>query len=124
MRHVIQKDENGCGMACVAMLAGVDYETSCKRLFRTKSGKGRYTHTKEIKAALRRAGLRTDRRCVRFKKDEGPLILQFDAIMITRAAKQHGTFHWVVWDSKARRVLDPDYEARKRKFSSYLRVYR
>jgi len=39
MKRIVQEDENGCGMACVAMIAGIDYNNACN-LFKTKSGRG------------------------------------------------------------------------------------
>lgn len=33
MRRVIQQHEHGCGIACVAMLAGVSYATACFDIF-------------------------------------------------------------------------------------------
>ena len=33
IQRVFQKHEDGCGIACVAMLAGVSYEEACLAIF-------------------------------------------------------------------------------------------
>jgi hypothetical protein len=134
MKQVFQKHENGCGMACVAMVAGVSYDTACNKLFRTKSGRGTYSNTSQIKKALRRADLRTSRKCIRFKNggvwsskaSKISPILGTDAIMICRSKKQLGTgsWHWVVWDHRAKRLRDPQEHPLNRKITSYLPVFR
>lgn len=127
MKLVQEEDETGCGMACVAMLSGTDYFTSCRSFFRTKSGRGKLTSTKDVRVALRRAGLSSGHRLTRFKKGETCAAMKTDAVLHVRPYRRRKAKigHWVVWDSKNRKILDPKKKPYKRLWvHSYLPVYR
>lgn len=127
MKLVLEEDETGCGMACVAMLAQTDYFTSCCKFFRTKSGRGRLATTKDVRTALRHAGVSSGRRLTRFKKGETCASIKTDAILHVRPYRHRDAKigHWVVRDSKKRKILDPQKKPYKRLWiHSYLPVYR
>jgi hypothetical protein len=128
VKRVIQKDKDGCGMACVAMIVGRDYDYACKKLFRTKSGRGTYTVTSDLIQAIRRARpkLRCGSHLIRFKKGESPREVGSDAILKVRPPNgKISTWHWVVWDKRRGRIIDPLPKPYKRlRKYSYLPVYR
>ena len=124
MKRVLQEDENGCGMACVAMLTGRDYPTACRKFFGKR--RGTYTDTKHLRHALGLAGISSGDRLVRLKVGETCALIKTDAILKVRPRnRKTGSWHWVVWDAKRRIALDP----RKRPYKnptvySYLPVCR
>ncbi len=62
MKLVKQFDENGCGMACVAMIADLSYEDACWKGF--KKAKGTYTDTKDLRDALKRLKVKAGKRLI------------------------------------------------------------
>ncbi|TPK80389.1 hypothetical protein FJ527_01025 [Mesorhizobium sp. B2-4-18] len=120
MRLVKQSDENGCGVACVAMIADITYSQARKQMFGDR--RGGYTNTGDLRRALAQLGIQTGPRLVRLKKNQTPAELPFDAILKTNV-KQDGEWHWVIWDSGRQKVLDsrvPPY--RKYRHRSYLEI--
>lgn len=103
MRRVRQLDDNGCGIACVAMIAGITYTEARKQMFGNKPLT--YTKSKELQKALRRHGIRIDGRLRPLGKRNYKTLAR-PAILKVRWTKS-GPFHWVVWDIRRRRVLDP-----------------
>lgn len=62
MKRVIQKDASGCGIACVAMVAGVPYDRVMKvaaSLSLFKGRKGFYTFPSELVALLAAFGIKS-----------------------------------------------------------------
>lgn len=97
LRRIPQRDwANGdCGLACVAMVAGVSYEEALG-VFRgldRPNENGFYTRYREIEEMLTRLGCVTRRRHFRSWK-------HFDqhAIVKVNLCKS-GTWHWVVFDA-------------------------
>ena len=105
MRLIKQKDESGCGIAAVAMLAGVSYEVAKDLIFpdRTTRKRSFVTDTGVLRDALRGLGVPVADGCIRVK-DKAQL--KQDALLKVNRQKSGG-FHWCVWDSKRRRILDP-----------------
>lgn len=100
LRRIIQQDRNGCGLACVAMLAGISYRQACA----IAEQRGWYvdirrngTPTHRLRKLLLDCGVRTNP-AVRTNRWERFSDL---AIVATRA-------HWVVFERKAvgERVFD------------------
>lgn len=127
MRRVQQKKGfNDCGVCCVCILAGVSYRQALAAVFPRSAPepKHMWTSSRQLSAALNRCGLKCDERA-------RPLFgrsykeLQHDAILIADRDPKTWCWHWVVWDWKRKRVLDP---ARRRKsrwrVTSFLKVYR
>jgi hypothetical protein len=114
----MQKDEDGCGVACVAMLAGISYSQARSIMFGSEPVG--LTSTSGLIDALVRLGRRP------FNKRLSPLRgrnyreLKSDALLkVIRPGKWW--FHWIVWDAKRERHLDPKQPAVKRpNVSSYL----
>jgi Peptidase C39 family len=103
VKRVVQEDENGCGTACVATIAGVSYSEAQKRT------KTRGTTTaKQLREALRFYGFDLKRRMsLRGKtysdlKQSGLLFAR-----ISRIGTDETWGHWVVWDGHAQAIIDP-----------------
>ena len=87
MKRVSQLHPDGCGIACVAMIAGVSYREARKK-FRKDEAVGQTKQCQIWKAHL----IRLPRG--RYRK------LEQDAILRTRTRKSDGDSHWIVWDAK------------------------
>ncbi len=125
-RGIKQRHVNDCGVCVVAILAGVSvpYEAALEAVFPGKKPKQFWTSSKMIAAAFKRLGLKCDARA-------RPLFgrsykeLTHDAVLLADRDPMTWTWHWLVWDSKAKRVIDPAKRAKKRfKVTSYLKIYR
>jgi ABC-type bacteriocin/lantibiotic exporter with double-glycine peptidase domain len=108
IRRVVQEDETGCGIACVAMLSGQSY-AAIKRLFVQKIFQRRrqklWTRHSDIQKALAEFGIETRRR--RFKQWKN---IQGIAVVPIDRRKKGYYWHWViaiVKDNKIR-ILDPE----------------
>lgn len=120
MRTIKQEDDNGCGVAAVAMLAGVTYGEARAIIYPT--GRSRLTKTKDLHKALRKLGRKpqSDRRIAFGAKTLGEL--DGDAMVFVKMGKRgKGNGHWVVWDHAARKVRDPD-KPKNYKLIGYLPV--
>ena len=121
MRRIVQKDDVGCGVACVSMLTGQSYAAVRRSMFPTGESIG--TKTKDLRKALRTFGCDVGERLNPLRTRHYSK-LQFDAILKVWP-KKNGTWHWVVWDAGAKRILDPLEPPYKRiRAISYLRVTR
>jgi|SRR3982074_3787210 hypothetical protein len=89
IKRVVQLDENGCGVACVAMLAGVSYRNARMKMLEDWYVKG--MDTKELRKALRRFRLSSARRLIRSIKRRRYTTLQQDAILKVRLPKRFGS---------------------------------
>lgn len=121
MKLILQDDEdNGCGVACVAMIAGVDYAEARKVIY--PNGRSRLTKTRDLHDALiyfRRKPL-ADRRQPRGSRQIEDL--DCDALVFVEIADRYKAKHWMVWDSRAKQLLDPLGGKRKVRFLGYLPV--
>lgn len=114
MRRVVQKDWFGCGIACVAMVGGVTYEKAKMTMFNKverkhlRTGDLDYTTTVRLVRGLRRLGIRCGDRLVPLR-GRSYRSLKCNAVLKAweKKAQRGGDFHWVVWDAKRRRFLDP-----------------
>lgn len=124
MRRIQQQDVMGCGVACVAMLAGQSYSTIRDLMYPNRPDTVPGTNGKQLRDALARYGCRT-LKLVRFKKGATYQSLTFDAVLRVGFTNRNDGGHWVVWDSERRRVLDPAREeAGRYRPRSYLQVMR
>lgn len=119
MRTVLQDKEGyTCGVACVAMLAGVSYKIATKVI--SRFGECDYVDKKNIIASLKVLGVttRSDRlislrmhrtNFIRRSEISRNLeILKADALLkLVRPDHKNGHWHWVVWDSRHNRIRDP-----------------
>jgi hypothetical protein len=120
METVEQEDENGCGVAAVAMLTGVTYSEARDVIY--PNGRSKLTRTKDLHAALIKLGRKplSERRIgFRFKTPDD---LDVDALIFVKMGKKgKGNGHWIVWDNAARELRDPD-EPRPYQVKGYLPV--
>ena len=132
MRRVKQRpDDLGCGAACVAMITGLTYEQAKMIVYNGKDV--RTTGTGQLRAALRSQGYDLPHNRKRLSNNKSPtgkpkslretsINLDQDAILSTRAWAD-GKWHWVVWEAKSKRVLDPDCSGKMPKlYTHYLTV--
>lgn len=105
MKTIIQRGENDCGVACVAMLADVSYEKARNAIY--PKGREKLTKTKDLLIALTALG----RKPLSYRRKpfgtKSPDDLDKDALMFAMLDNQEGSKHWVVWDSKKRKVREP-----------------
>lgn len=104
MKTIEQRDGNDCGVACVAMLAGVKYKVAHAVIY--PEGRSRKTRTKDLHDALVELGrkpLATRRKPFGSKKLAD---LETDALVFVEIRKIEAK-HWVVWDAAKKKVRDP-----------------
>jgi ABC-type bacteriocin/lantibiotic exporter with double-glycine peptidase domain len=106
IRRVQQGDEEGCGIACVAMVMGKTYlQTKKFFLERVFLPTERKPHTRhyQLRCALRRLGIRTEKRAFRNWRS----IESLSIVPINR--RLDGGWHWVVFVPNSVRpyILDP-----------------
>lgn len=130
MKRVHQLDECGCGIACVATLAGVSYTRvkSCWSKFHPNK-KLTGISTKKLIWLLKQFGINTeghDRLVVIGSKKKIKEMGQTCILKVN--IKPNRDWHWVVWDTLKERVFDPDSSKKTRlsqfSVSSYLPVSR
>jgi hypothetical protein len=104
MRLIRARENYDCGVACTAMLAGVPYDEARRAVFGTRKG-DRRTQIRDLRAGLAQFGLCLARRSVSLagRKIE---TIKSDALVKTNV-RSNGDWHWVVWDERRKRVLDP-----------------
>ena len=120
MRRVQQRDERGCGIACVAMLTGQSYKTIREYMF--PSGEVKRTRSKQLIEALNYYEAKLVGQDYFLMKGRSYRRLAFDAIL-----RVDSGYHWVVWDSKKGRILDPARKEPKRHYyecTSYIQAIR
>jgi len=107
MKRVAQRDKNGCGVACVAMIAGISYAEACELMFPGR--KGTYTRAKGLRIALEHYGVTLGRRMplktasILDLKDDGIILAHTESVSEDRWTASH----WIVWDSESQSSLDP-----------------
>jgi ABC-type bacteriocin/lantibiotic exporter with double-glycine peptidase domain len=125
VRRVIQKTKIECGVACVAMLANVSYKKAREALF--GDGEVDRTWPIDMRRALVALGLNPAKRLTPLRatlfKDRIRRIESLDnnALVWTNETKKES--HWVVWDARRKKILDPLEPPYKRlRPKSYLTV--
>lgn len=124
MRRIIQLDADGCGVACVAMIAGVSYQGALRTMYGEKPVIK--TLTSDLRRGLRSLGVECASELIRSSKQRHYRNLRQDAILKTRTRADRD-WHWIVWDSKRQILLDPEpkgYRYVRPPITSYLVVYR
>ena len=114
VRRVQQDDEEGCGIACVAMFTGNTYKQMKKYFVENILKKQERLHTRnyQVRDVLRRYGIHTVNRV--FKKWHG---IKTNAIVpINR--RRGGGWHWVVFihDHENPYIIDPYFGKSRRKY--------
>jgi hypothetical protein len=103
IRRVFQKHDHGCGIACVAMLAGCSYDEARVAIFGDTAIDA--TSLEDLQLALSYFGLQPADRAIPFWEARYNQLSQ-PALLITNP-DQHGNWHATVWDPGRRRILDP-----------------
>lgn len=100
IRRVRQRYRSDCGVACVAMLAGVQYWQAFDAFEFSEEGNGFYTGHGHLVEALEKLGCQVIRK--RFTSWED---VPGSAILPVNHRCNRCNFHWVVYDG--REILDP-----------------
>jgi hypothetical protein len=122
MRLVKQFDDEGCGLACVAMAAGTTYSAVRAKAF--PDGDVGSTKLKPLRQIMKEHGVKLGDRLIPFRTRQ-PSDLPFDALLKINLRERGKKWHWVVWDHGRQEVLDPKRPPYKRvRFVSYIRLYK
>ena len=107
VRRILQEDNTGCGLACVAMVAGTSYakvKAVAIRLGIATKRPPYYTSAKHLSMLMRELGLRSskERMLSGWKSFSAPSIIAINL-------DKKGNWHWVVYVPSADGgyVLDP-----------------
>lgn len=112
MRHIKQRHKTDCGIACVAMIAGVPYATA-KKLFKANPDGKWLTETDDLKRALGHFGITTEVRFRRLPATDAKrwkeVLRRTGRVALVRSPVRpsDNTYHWRVYDPVKDRVLDP-----------------
>lgn len=123
MKRVTQKRGTDCGIACVAMVAGVSYEEAEKAMGAAAHSR---TQVADLRRALRKLGYSLGHRSIPVAP-ERLQYLTFDCILKTKPGPKSGNWHWMVWDSRAQKILDPQpkekaYKKPLGRVSAYIQI--
>lgn len=122
MKLVKQKTKTDCGVACLAVLAGISWSSARNALFDDQRKDNFGTDTQQMRAALKKFGIITSKRLVRCKNpSKNPDRLTKDALLHTNKLAD-GHSHWAVWDAQRMEILDPYYK--RTRVHSFLSVLR
>lgn len=128
---VPQDDDTGCGIACVAMLAGVSYEQAKAATFPPSPRKRKfYTGGADLRRGLKAFGLTLEPTARAQKFTAWSQLETTSIVAIEQVPRHKSRWHWVVFvdDGVRRYVLDPSWpEAVRTDFKrmqgrSFLRV--
>ena len=124
MKRVIQVDDLGCGIACVAMLTCRPYDEIRGLMFRNAAVER--TKASDLKGALQHYGMNPGYRTIPLKSPKvTDLDLGCDAILKSKWTFADSNWHWVVWDAMHKCILDPRCPPYPRYLlCSYLKVQR
>ncbi|NRB38353.1 MAG: hypothetical protein HRU20_07770 [Pseudomonadales bacterium] len=124
MKRVVQQDDTGCGLACVAMLAGKSYR-SVKKVaidkYDLECDGHLYTGTTALVNLGREYGVDIGVKRRKFKGFEN---LPDRAILAINYREKDGNWHWVVFQRKNGQefVLDPKVSIKKDKRTDLSRI--
>ena len=120
MRRVRQLTEMGCGVACVAMVAEVDYFTAYAAIFGLSEPKDHSTEAADLRRGLRRLGIRAAARLIPLA---GWRCSELETTAIVKVNPTQDGWHWVVWDAERQCIIDPMTRPyRRHRAISYLRI--
>lgn len=116
MKRIKQRHRTSCGVACFAMVTGISYNKSIKKVFpRRKPYSLLATNAFKLVKALLKLGFKVNY----YDYDQDKLNIndiKNKAILIIKA--EEGDGHAVVWDPESKRILDP-YRKRSLSVKSY-----
>jgi ABC-type bacteriocin/lantibiotic exporter with double-glycine peptidase domain len=104
MKRIKQRHRTSCGIACFAMVTGISYNKSIKKVFpRRKPYSLLTTNALKLVTALLKLKFEVDY----YDNDKHNIFdIKNKAILIIKAVEGDG--HAVVWDPESKRILDPD----------------
>lgn len=114
IRRIRQRNKSDCGIACVAMMAGVRYREAFRAFDFAEDEVKLYTTHGRLISALEKLGCKVKKR--KFSSWGG---ITNCAIIPVNHRCNRKKFHWVVYDGKS--VLDPNPRCppRTKKFDGY-----
>lgn len=114
MRRVRQRFRSDCGVACVAMVAGVGYREAFDAFGFVEGERHFYTNHGQLVRALEVLGCTVERR--KFTSWEN---IPGRAILPVNHRCNRRNFHWVVFDGRAVRDPNPEREPQVKDFKRY-----
>ncbi len=113
---------HGCGIACVAMLAGVSYDEAKTAFPPDPDREAQGTSAKDVMEALARFGIRAE--ALKPSAREAYLSFESDAVLRGEIKEpgENNDWHWVVWDGERRKILDPYRPKHEFRCTSFLRI--
>jgi|SRR3989338_2155404 len=114
IRRVWQRYKSDCGVACVAMIAGVSYEQAFEAFCFSEEAKKFYTSRGQLIEALEELGFTMHWKMFR-SWEEVPGC----AIVPVNHRCNRKNFHWVVYDGKAVFDPNPNRPGRQKSFRRY-----
>jgi hypothetical protein len=123
LKSLKQQHDYSCGQTCVAMLTGASYKAVIKFMGSAS------TDTSKIRRGLNRFKVKSATRLKQFRGNEqypNYKKLDFDAVLKMKH-RGRSMYHWIVWDSKRGKCLDPQNPSFKigpaHRITSYLRTW-
>ena len=120
INYVTQQHENGCAVACAAMITGSTYWDAFKIAFgpRSKRRINVQLTLSQIASVVRKLGFRC-------RKGDDWLQRQLPAILMFEWDHRPGTYHCIVYDPFGpRRFNDPGGRGHTHSWSRYVRLWR
>lgn len=124
IKRVIQEDSTGCGIACIAMVAGISYaeakQITLNNEILKKSVKNFYTTTKDLVNVLNSIGIESSKgRKVRYWSSINTI-----SIVGINFLETTDTWHWVLFipDEDTGYVLDPSKRVKTEKRTDFSRM--
>lgn len=122
MKLIKQRHTTGCGIASLAMVAGISYAAACKLLHPKHVLRHKLSaiYEPDVVASLRKLGIKANAVKARTLTNGVPRIIQIKeltqpSILIIEVPKRYGkiefentTMHAVVWDPISKKILDPN----------------
>lgn len=109
---VPQQRNTDCGVACVAMIAGISYQQAFDAIGFSEEYKQFYTTHTCLTHALRRLGVSVMQRNFRSWHDISGL-----AVVAVNHRRNRRYFHWVIFDGAA--IIDPSPKGKLKKNIRY-----
>ena len=123
MKRVSQEHHNGCGIACVAMIAGVTYGEAQTAIFGKRRVRVKRTRARHLQKAFRKLGIDSSK-LIELSQHLNYKNLKRDAILKVKSLRSKGRmWHWIVWDAKREAFIDPVKRKRDRYVRPPVRAY-
>ena len=130
MKTVIQEDNNGCGLACVAMLAGEAYSTIKTRyvnyIQKKYGGRSEAIGFDDIKMFLRDYNIKISNQ--KNFDDWNDIVVQRknEALLVAINGKDLPSgddfWHWVIYDGENNLVRDPNNKVKNHERTDFSRM--